>query len=277
MIAEPFLKRQIIPVGLTIVVCIALIGLLYLEILLLNTLTQTDISLQVHWVDILIGLTIYLKTSIDFAIYIGNLMDRNPGWKNRVAIEIGTALGNAAGTLAILIIWDFFREIRWLMVIMITIAALVLFKLAEEGLEHAKAEDKQYPAWFRVSVAKFEKFLETINTLVLPILRYIIPNVTMKTERNASWGKLFILSFSVPFILGLDDFAGYVPLFSIINVFGFAIGVFLGHMLLNMLLYISPEHTIRAVKNPVISFLGSIAFVLIGVWGLYEAVKLIGH
>ena len=34
--------------------------------------------------DILIGLTIYLKTSIDFAVYIGRLMAKYPGWKNRV-------------------------------------------------------------------------------------------------------------------------------------------------------------------------------------------------
>jgi len=49
---------------------------------------------------------------------------------------------------------------------------------------------------------------------------------------------LCVFSFTVPFILGLDDFAGYVPLFDLINVFGFAIGVFSGHMFLNIMLYI---------------------------------------
>jgi putative Ca2+/H+ antiporter (TMEM165/GDT1 family) len=61
-------------------------------------------------------------------------------------------------------------------------------------------------------------------------------------------------------------------------VFGFGIGVFIGHMILNVLLYISPKKTIAAVKNPIISFAGSIAFMGLAVWGLIEAVKLLtGH
>ena len=51
--------------------------------------------------------------------------------------------------------------------------------------------------------------------------------------------KLLLFSFSVPFILGLDDFAGYVPLFNIINVFGFSLGVIGAHMLLNIALFIN--------------------------------------
>jgi hypothetical protein len=48
-------------------------------------------------------------------------------------------------------------------------------------------------------------------------------------------------------------------------------------MILNALLYISPERTIKAVKNPIISFLGSIAFVALAVWGFVEVVRIIGH
>jgi hypothetical protein len=88
------------------------------------------------------------------------------------------------------------------------------------------------------------------------------------------WG-LFIASFTIPFILGLDDFAGYVPLFSIVNVFGFSIGVFLGHMILNMALFIAPAKTIKAVKNPIISLAGSVVFVGLGLWGLFEVAKLL--
>ena len=83
------------------------------------------------------------------------------------------------------------------------------------------------------------------------------------------------MSFSVPFILGLDDFAGYIPLFNIVNVLGFATGVFIGHMALNIALFISPQTTTRIVKNPVISFLGSLAFIGIAIWGFVEAWHLI--
>ena len=169
---------------------------------------------------------------------------------------------------------------------MITIAALVLFKLAEDGLEHARFESsidgvnagqRSYLLqWFNKFVGIFEKIISRFNRLIAPILKYILPDLRIRAGASLQFWPLFGLSFTVPFILGLDDFAGYVPLFNIINVFGFGIGVFVGHMILNMLLYISPDSTIRAVKNPFISFVGSIAFVGLGIWGLVEVARLIG-
>lgn len=274
--SESFLKRQVLPIVLTVVTCAALILLLLGEILLLNSFTDTDISLQLNWADVLIGLTIYLKTSIDFAIFIGHLMHDNPGWRGRVAIEIGTALGNALGTMIVLLIWTFFKEVRWLLAIMIVLASLVLFKMAEDGLEHAKVEDRNFPYWFRRMVDLFEFCLEKFNKAVAPVLSRIMPEMKMTSAKRATFWSLIVLSFTIPFILGLDDFAGYVPLFSVVNVFGFSIGVFLGHMILNMLLYLSPGRTIKAVKNPIISLMGSVVFVGLGIWGLYEVAHLIG-
>lgn len=274
---ESILKNQVIPIGLTALVCGAMVILLYGEILALNHFTATDIITEIRWGDVLVGLTIYLKTSIDFAIFIARMMETNSGWKSRVAIEIGTAFGNAAGTLAILGIWSFFKEIHWLLAIMILIAALVLFQLAEDGLQHAKTEDKPYTAWFKKSVTLFEKYLSLINRAIAPILNRIVPHLKADSSNRPTFWALFRFSFTIPFILGLDDFAGYVPLFSIVNVFGFAIGVFVGHMILNIFLYLSPKHTVKIVKNPVISFLGSIVFVLLGIWGLFEVIRLLGN
>lgn len=274
---ETFFQRQIIPLVLTVVVFLVLVGLLFLEILGLNHFTATDILLQLRWWDVLIGLTIYLKTSIDFAMYIGRLMDKYPTWKGRVAIEIGTAFGNAAGTLIVLLIWTFFKEIKWLLALMIFVAALVLFKLAEDSLEHAKDQDSRMPAWFRRTVEWFEYGLSKVNKAIAPILKRVIPDLRLKDDIKKGFWPLFVAAFTVPFILGLDDFAGYVPLFSVVNVFGFSIGVFAGHMILNILLYLSPSRTIKAVKHPIISFLGSIAFIGLGVWGLIEVVKMLAH
>ncbi len=275
---ESLLKNQILPLALTVVVFGILVGILRLEIGLLNHATGSeDILTHVRWADVLVGLVIYLKTSIDFAIYIGRLMAKNTGWRSRVAIEIGTAFGNALGTLAILLIWTFFKEVKWLLAAMVFLAALVLFKLAEEGLEHAQDEDGKYPRIFQKAVSTFEHILRRINKVILPILKYVIPDMKKEGGANLAFWPLFGLSFTIPFILGLDDFAGYVPLFSIVNIFGFAIGVFAGHMILNILLYISPERTTKAVKNPIISFVGSLAFVGLAIWGLVEVTKIIGH
>ena len=271
------IKNQIIPIALTVVVAAALTAILWFEIVIINKYTHEDIILNLRLVDVLVGLTIYLKTSIDFAIYIGRLMHTNPGWKSRVAIEIGTAVGNAAGTLAILALWAFFKEIKWLLILMIALAVLVLMKRAQDSLEHAKVEDESYPRWFRKLVSHSDRILEKFNRAFLPILRFVVPNISPKGAANLAFWPLFGFAFTVPFVLGLDDFAGYVPLFSIVNLFGFAVGVFGGHMILNMFLYLSPATTIRVVKNPVISLLGSYAFVGLAIWGFAEVVKLIGH
>lgn len=262
-----------IPLPLTLVVFLVLAGLLYLEVLALNLITSEDIITKVHWQDVLVGMTIYLKTSVDFAIFIGNLMNKNPGIKGRIGIEIGTALGNALGTMIILVIWTFFKEVSWLLAIMIILAALVLFKMAEDSLEHADTGKS------KMRLAHLmHQWLIKFNKTVEPFLSKIIPSHSIKPKAAASFWGLLATSFSVPFILGLDDFAGYVPLFNVVNVLGFGIGVMFGHMILNIVLFISPKKTIAIVKNRFISLIGAIAFILLGGWGLYEATKLIfGH
>ncbi len=275
---EPFYPNQVIPLMLTGVVFVTGVIMVLLEIMLLNhfIIAREAIVPQLRIGDIIIGLTIYLKTSIDFAIFIGLLMSKYPGWKNRIMIEIGTALGNIVGTLAILLIWDVFREVRFLMAIMIILAAFVLLRLAEEGLEHVKDETGAY----KIRLKGFEHILESIlhalNQIIAPVLNHLVPKTNLKEKDTAGYSGLFRLSFSVPFILGLDDFAGYIPLFNIVNIYGFATGVFLGHMILNIALFLSPTTTIRTVKNPLISFLGSIAFIGLALWGFVEAAKLIG-
>jgi hypothetical protein len=274
---EPLYPNQVVPLALTVVVFLAGIGLLWGEVHLLNyVIGGTErIVPTLRWQDIAIGLTIYLKTAIDFAIFIGRLMSEYPGWKNRIMIEIGTALGNIAGTIAILLLWDIFREIKWLMAVMIVIAGLVLLRMAEEGLEHVKDETGNYNGPLGQIAKWVEIILQKCNHFFAPVLNKIIPSTKISENKKTSYGALLLLSISVPFILGLDDFAGYIPLFNVVNVFGFATGVFLGHMLLNIALFLSPQLTIKAVKNPIISFFGSIAFIVIAAWGFVEAWHLI--
>ena len=266
---------QYLPLLLTLVICVFLVGALYIEILLLNIFTKADIATTIRWSDVLIGLTIYLKTSVDFAIFIGNLMAQFPGWRGRVAIELGTALGNALGTMIILAIWNIFRNVEILLAMMVFVASLVLLKLAQESLEHAaQLHDKPiFGFLFRIC----EKSLRAINRTTGPVLNILIPNVSMSLRKNVTLVGLFGFSFSIPFILGLDDFAGYVPVFNLVNVFGFAIGVFVGHMILNIFLFLSPEKTIAAVKNPLISFAGTIAFIGLAIWGFYETFHILSQ
>ncbi|MCL5435947.1 MAG: hypothetical protein M1275_02605 [Patescibacteria group bacterium] len=275
---EPFFLSQVLPLALTAVVFVALFGILYLAIILLNRFTpDAPIVLELRWPDVLFGLTIYLKTSVDFAIFIGNLMRANPGYKSRIAVEIGTALGNAAGTLAILALWNYFKGLDFLLAAMVFVAALVLLRLAQDGLQHGEERTSKGTLIGRLSMW-LDRFLGKFNDKIDPFLSKIVPHTSFKQAGVLKFWPLFFFAFTIPFILGLDDFAGYVPLFSIVNVFGFATGVLLGHMILNALLYLSPIATIKAVTNAWVAFAGSVVFVGLSIYGFTEVAKiLLGH
>ena len=262
---------------LAVVIFVVLSTIYFGQINLLNYIgiftKSENILTQIKIQDVLVGAGIYLKTAVDFAILIGLLMIKYPGFKNRIAIENGTALGNALGTMAVLTIWFFFKEIKWLLAIMVFVAALVLFELAKGGIEHieeAEHEGQKIPNWVKYSAKVIDIFLTKIMAVISPVLSKILPSLKFdETKKLTLWG-LIGTSFTIPFILGLDDFAGYVPLFNVVNVFGFGIGVFLGHTILNILLFINPDMTIKLVKNPIISLLGTLAFIGLALFGLYE-------
>ncbi|MBC7471744.1 MAG: hypothetical protein H7196_00555 [candidate division SR1 bacterium] len=271
--------NQLLPLVLAIVTFFGVTILFYISIKALNLFPGEKIGTDIRIVDILIGLTIYLKTSIDFAIFIGSLMKTYPGVKNRIAIEVGTAVGNMAGTIAVMIVWYFFKEIKILLGLMVLLASLVLFRLAESSVEHIvdthdDGHENQDNQIFISIARKIISFIKPINTFLAPVLDKIIPHFGTNTVAKKTVLGLLGVSFSIPFILGLDDFAGYVPLFNVVNIFGFGIGVFLGHAILNILLFINPTVTIKIVKNPVISIIGAIAFVGLACWGLYEVVHI---
>jgi hypothetical protein len=275
---SPFL-RQFVPLSLTGIIFGILVIILYFFINFLNLIPfATPIVLVPRPVDIVVGMTIYLKTAIDFAIFMGRLMDKNPGWKGRIAIELGTALGNAAGTLVVIALWVLFKEIDILLALMVFLASLVLFELAHGGMEHLAHWENQ--SFVKRYVYKgLHVFLDTVLRFIEPLLRKVLPDLGAKLKGvgNLGWQPLFMFSMSVPFILGLDDFAGYVPLFNVINVFGIAIGVFAAHTLLNVALFISPPVTIKAVKNEYISFVGTLAFIGLAFYGFYEVFRIINH
>lgn len=266
-----YFREQSIALGLTVVTFAVLIGALWLEVNILNHRISDKISLKINPADVLIGATVYLKTAIDFVIFIAQLMSKNPGLKGRIGIEIGTALGNGIGTMLILLIWAFFKEVPWLLAVMIVVAALVLLRLAQDTLVHAR----DYRPRFERFINRFESGLAAINKVTDPVLSRIVPSQSMRIEHKRTLFALLAMSFTVPFVLGLDDFAGYVPLFSIVNVFGFSVGALMAHMFLNISLYLAPGRTIKAVKNPVLSLAGSIAFVGLAAWGLIEAFGLL--
>ncbi|MDP2932626.1 MAG: hypothetical protein Q8N81_00670, partial [bacterium] len=157
---------------------------------------------------------------------------------------------------------------------MVFLASLVLLRLAQDGLSHA-TERTNDGAFIHRLACRLDWVLGKINNVIDPFLSRIVPHTSFRAAEGLSFWPLLGFALTIPFILGLDDFAGYVPLFSIVNVFGFATGVLLGHMVLNALLYISPTRTIKAVTNPWVALLGSLVFVALAVYGFSEVFKII--
>lgn len=272
---KKFIVQQAFPILLTILTFLALSTILYGLLLLLDSINLgSPIILDFRKREVLLGIVIYLKTAIDFAIFIGNLMHSNPGWKKRIAIEIGTAVGNAGGTFLILVVWSVFKELPLLMFAMIFIASVVLLRMAEESLEEFLKQRKSFIK-LKMPVSLLQEQLNFVNKLFRPILRFFVPNLNLTKSKKLSFANLIVFSFTIPFILGLDDFAGYIPLFTVVNVFGFSVGVLLGHMLLTIGLFASPKMTIAIVKHPIVLVVGGVAFIGLGLYGFFESFNIL--
>ena len=277
--------RQVVPITLAIILFIILVLSLHDLLTWVNKVHGFNLDLSLHISSIIFGALIYFKTSVDFGIFIGRLMHLYPGWKNRIAIELGTALGNGLGTIAILLIWLFVAQAAGiLLAVMIIFASFVLLELAFVGLEHFNHwENQSSLLGFLYSLV--EKPLGIINKIQGPILRRILPSLGvvfrgLEDEETGeklpvSWGKLLMFSLTIPILLGADDFAGYVPAFSLVTIYGFAVGIFAAHALLNIALFISPRYTVSLVRNSFIAYIGTVAFILLAVFGFVEVGRIL--
>ncbi len=268
--------EQLVPIILTVFTFLVLSTVLYGVLLFFNSFLfqNNQVILDFRKRDVLIGIAVYLKTAIDFAIFIGNLMRTNPGWKKRIAIELGTAVGNAFGTFLVLAVWIFFKQIPILMAIMVFIASVVLFRMAQESFEEFLKQKKSFIK-MRMPAYLLQSQLNVVSKLFRPLIGFFVPNLNLTRAKKLTFANLVVFSFTIPFILGLDDFAGYISLFSIINVFGFALGVLLGHMFLNIGLFTFPKKTVQIVTHPFVLIGGGFAFIALGLWGFIETAKLL--
>jgi hypothetical protein len=271
---KKILVEQGLPILLTFLTFLVLSTILYGLLVILSSFnTGSPIILDFRRREVLFGIIIYLKTAVDFAIFIGNLMKSNPGWKKRIAIEIGTAVGNGLGTFLILIIWTLFRSIPPLMIIMIFVASVVLLRMAQESFEEFLKQRESFIK-LKMPVGLLQDQLNLVNKIFRPLLKYVVPSLSLTKTKKLSFINLVVFSLTIPFVLGLDDFAGYIPLFSLVNVFGFSVGVLLGHMILTIGLFAFPKKTVEVVKHPLVLIIGGVAFIGLGLYGFWEVIQI---
>ena len=239
--------------------------------------------------DFALGTTIYLKTAIDFAILMTLYMKVYPGWKNRMAIESGTTIGNTLGTILVIIIWGLLQQFKIVLNLMVFYSAIILIKLAYETLEHIEDFSvdisSKYPlldfiydivfwpldAFIKISIYFIKVVWKIIEATPFDKL---IPDLNISSKdvegKKLTYTALFLMTLGVPFALGLDDFAGYIGLLTVVNVLSFAIGVYFGHFILNTFLFLNPQKTMKVIGHPLISWVGSMALMFIAYLGLRE-------
>lgn len=257
---------QVIPLSLAFVSMAVFLVILGLNAHLLNKVFPVEpIKFVFRPLDLALGLYLYIKTSVDFAVFIGSMMVANRGWKNRVAVEWGTSLGNFAGTILILWIWVMFRSIGPIFEgLIVLIASFVLLELAAGSMERLKAARWDKAGGFREWFYKGAKNLLIIRRYTAVFLGWM-PDVegAMAGKKLPNFRALLLYSFTIPFILGSDDFASYLSVFNVVNVLSFASGVILGHGLLLAGMFAAPMVVERLMASPSFSALAVTTFFVI--------------
>ncbi len=269
--------RKIVPILLAIFTFLGLATVLYGILLILDSLPLTyPIILDFRRREVLIGVVIYLKTAIDFAILMGNLMHTNPGWKKRIAIGLGTAMGNAFGTFSVLTVWTLAKEFKILIIVFVFVSSVILLRLAEESFEEFLKQKKSFiKIDIRKPVSLLQDQLDFVNRIFRPILKFFVTDLNLTKTKKLSFANLVIFSFTIPFILGFNDFSAYIPMFAYINVFGFTLGILSGHMLLTIGLFAFPKKTVLFVKHPLVLIGGGLAFIMIGLFGFWQTFRIL--
>lgn len=261
------MKKQLLPISISLglFIIFSLISYILLKGLDGMHIFHESLSTNFIWVQIGLGIFIYLKTAVDYALFVGMLIEKNEGLNKRIAMNVGTSLGCFVGVTAIVILWSFFREIHWLMFILLILAACVLFGLGDGSQEHFEEVDYR----LRKPLEIFFK----ITRPVVEFLTFFMPDSEMKAK-TFDTKKLFIISAIIPFALGADDLAGYMTLLTPMNVLSLLIGIYFGDAIIDIALFWNRDFTVKIVKNKWVSYFGALFFVGLGIMSIYHAISL---
>lgn len=257
------MHKQLLPLSISFGLFGAFVVLTYFLLHCLNTLGFIHLSTSIVGAQVVLGVIIYLKTAVDYALFVGSLMENNSGTPKRIAMNAGTSIGCFLGVTAIAVLWSFFQEVHWLMVVLLVIASMILFKLGDNSQQH-----------FASLPASLRQPLQWFFALTRPVVEkitFFMPESELSTG-TASTVRLFILSMIIPFALGADDLAGYMVLLTTYNIFSLLIGIYLGDALIDAALFANQEVTVRLVKNRWVSYFGAVFFIGLGLMSIIHAI-----
>lgn len=264
--SKPF--KQFLPTFICFVMFFLFIGCSIFFIHdLINPFSAEPILFQFHLTDFLVGFFLYFVTAIDYALIVGRMQVNNPSISARVIMNIFTCLGCFFGVSLVLFLWGFAKEIDWLIIALLIFAGSVMVKLSFEGLDYFRNDEHIWTP-LRLLVVNSVTFLHTFTQG----LTFWIPELGRPSVARTSLRELAKWSFVLPFIIGLDDFVGYMGAMTIYNVFSLLFGIYLADVLIDIMIFASPKTTKKLVENPVFSFFASLAFIYLMYKSFSEAI-----
>lgn len=238
MTQNVFFVKNKRPIILTFLAFFALTILLFLTINLINLINPKNaIIIKIIPVDILFGLFIYLKTSVDFVVFASNFIKKHREEKAMELFSLGTSLGNGVGIFLVIFVWSLIKNVKPLLIFSVLAASSFLIYIGSKN-----------------AIDFFKYKIASENNNIIP-----------QTNSHLS---TFLFSLRLPFILGIDDFAGYIPLFNILNITSFSVGVLLGHCILVSLILANEKLLRKIVQMRFFDLIGAILFLGIGVFGI---------
>jgi uncharacterized membrane protein len=95
--------------------------------------------------------------------------------------------------MVVLIIWFFFKEVFWLLALMIFFASLVLIELAQTSLEHVihdhpdtHTDDKPQSGKTFDIAKKMYNILDSINKYIEPLTSKVMPKLSFDSSKKLS-------------------------------------------------------------------------------------------
>jgi hypothetical protein len=264
-------RSKIINQSFPVVVCVTLFALFIWGSLffihdLINPFSAEKILIEFHLKDFLVGFFLYFVTAVDYALIIGRMQVVNKGLQARFTMNVFTCVGCFVGVSLVLFLWGFAKEVNWLIIPLLIFAGCVMVKLGYEGLEYFE-DAKSIFKPIRVITTRTVTFLHTVTQG----LTFWIPELGSPAVQKMSLGKLAMWSFLLPFIIGLDDFVGYMGAMTIYNVFSLLVGIYLADIVIDILIFISPSFTKKMVESAVLSLLATYAFMYLMYKSFWEA------
>lgn len=234
---------------------------------IINPASQEKILFELHVTDILVGFFLYFVTAVDYALVVGRMSIRNPGSRARLAMNVFTCVGCFVGVSLVLLLWGFAKEVPGIILPLLIFAGSVMVKLAYEGREYFEHSTSIW-SWVRSLT------MIILKVLYYPtrIFTYWIPELSSPKVESLSVRKLAVWSFVLPFIIGLDDFIGYMGAMTIYNVFSLLIGIYLADIFIDILIFISPALTRKVVENAILSLLAAYAFLYLAYKSFSESI-----